>query len=58
MTTTEKAQKLSDTNAQISKWTAMPRSEYRTRALRTLKLNVKYLNGEKVPAYIVAAFEG
>jgi hypothetical protein len=57
VTDIEKAQKLTDITANISRWSAMPRTEYRTRALRSLRLSAKYLRGEKVPAWVVASFE-
>jgi hypothetical protein len=52
MTDTEKAQALTDTLARINQWSAMPRTEHRTRALRSLRLTVRALQGQKVPAWL------
>jgi hypothetical protein len=57
VTDIEKARQLTDITANISRWSAMPRTEYRTRALKNLNLSAKYLRGEKVPAWVAASFE-
>lgn len=57
MTDTERAQHLADTVALIGTWTAAPLGEYRTRALKSLNLKVKFLRGEKVPAWVADSFE-
>jgi hypothetical protein len=58
VTDIEKAQALTDTLALITRWTASPHNEYRTRALKNLRLSENYLRGKKVPAWVVASFEG
>ena len=57
MTDIEKAQALTDILARISQWNAMPHNEYRTRALKNLRLSENYLRGKKVPAWVAASFE-
>jgi hypothetical protein len=57
MTQTETATRTADLNAKLAAWASQPKSQQRTRAMRSLRLSLKALRGEKIPAWVSATIE-